>query len=55
MGNVGLWGSVDVVKVINLMTVVIIRGYWTFVSTIKLVHGLVSISIVHLVETFIDS
>jgi len=72
-----LLGLVDASMVINLMIVVIIGGYWTFVSKIdledhedkpdwlvkinantlkiKLVVSLVSISGVHLLETFIAS
>lgn len=71
----GLLGLVDVSMVINLMVVVIIGGFWTFVSKIdlnnhedkpewlmkinantlkiKLVVSLVSISGVHLLESFI--
>jgi uncharacterized protein (TIGR00645 family) len=69
-------GLIDISMVINLLIVVIIGGYWTFVSKIeiskeneeldylgkitasslkiKLIVSLVSISGVHLLETFIN-
>lgn len=69
-------GLIDITMVINLLVVVIIGGYWTFVSKIelskkedeldylgkitasslkiKLIVSLVSISGVHLLETFIN-
>jgi uncharacterized protein (TIGR00645 family) len=69
-------GLIDISMVINLLVVVIIGGYWTFVSKIdldtntdeidylskmtannlkiKLIVSLVSISGVHLLETFIN-
>ena len=71
----GLLGLVDISMVINLMVVVIVGGFWTFVSKIdlnnhedkpewlmkinantlkiKLIVSLVSISGVHLLESFI--